>query len=788
MSIGAIKSRLLALQEDVETHAAARREAVGNYERELQLHAADAQALSDTRRSHSVIDGARKKARLSNEALLCALSAHCSRTIRLLVFFLVPVHSISVANHSLTQFIYSRFLTHQAEQDVAAVTAKFMAAEGAFIGEKVALERAVEELTSRCNDLTRQNTLLHAQLDKLAATAQRVHDAHAVAIVATMEQNNAKSKPSEGNTAVGELGSTAVSSVMVGQYRGGTSNSTDDKEVGAHSISALLEVVRYLRREKEVACCQRELKIQESARLAQQLSVARRTADELRVQLQREAERGAKELASEADHARLLAGVQENTLLRESNLQLREQERRAADRATTADASIVSLKAELAPLKTTVRLLEAAKKALDADKAALIVERDRYAKRMNDVVEKYHQVDPAEHNKLKRQLGKVRTELTATMRNLDVARAQHEAVKAEASEATGKLDISEKARREVREQLESAEKGVTRFREALKKYRTLLQEKTEKNKQLIAMAEDREIKMKEFDATVREKSATIKQLTAKLEDHNKTIGRLNTGTKAEADVAPPTLGTMPPLASPRVETTAASVVAMKRKADVLTTGDAAPGESARPGAPMAKRARPISNSDVGLESDPALAAITSTKGHKLQFDGTGGQGKADHIPTPALPGTKLTAPRFSLISGANDGQAGGGTKADLEQQLAAAEARKKQRRQAKEAATSVAAAAAAAAVAAAPMVAPNDQAEPGGKWRGGGAGFGISATAALGVLGKPTFTFGAGSFTGAESDPTAGTCTTDTPDTRNTRVGSMDTEKIKQNDGGADKE
>lgn len=57
-----IKERFLALQEDVETHAAARKEAVSNYERELQLHAADAQALSDARRAHDVLDAARKQA------------------------------------------------------------------------------------------------------------------------------------------------------------------------------------------------------------------------------------------------------------------------------------------------------------------------------------------------------------------------------------------------------------------------------------------------------------------------------------------------------------------------------------------------------------------------------------------------------------------------------------------------------------------------------------------------------------------------------------------------------
>ena len=64
-----------------------------------------------------------------------------------------------------------------------------------------------------------------------------------------------------------------------------------------------------------------------SQRIAEQdaaLAVLRQRVATLRTELK---------LASEAEHARLLAGVQENTLLRESNLQLREQERRAAQSA-----------------------------------------------------------------------------------------------------------------------------------------------------------------------------------------------------------------------------------------------------------------------------------------------------------------------------------------------------------------------------------------------------------------------------------------------------------------------
>ena len=367
---------------------------------------------------------------------------------------------------------------------MASITSKFVSQESAWSNEKVALERAAEQLTTQYDGLAHQNALLHAQLEKLATSAQRTHDVHAVAIVAALEKaRNTES----GVQAIAEKPEVARhtenSRVVPNRSRqAGVADAATDE---AQSVSALLEVVRYLRREKEVACCQRELKIQEGARLTQQLTVARRTAEDLRLQLQRETERGAKEVASEAEHARLLAGVQENTLLRESNLQLREQERRAADRAETAEASALALKAEYAQLKGACRALEAAKKALEADKMALVVERDRYAKRMNDVVEKYHQVDPAEHNKLKRQLGHARSEVSSALKDLEAARAQLEAAKADALSALRQVASLQKSGKEAKEQLESTEKGVTRFREALKKCRSLLQEKRKRINDLL---------------------------------------------------------------------------------------------------------------------------------------------------------------------------------------------------------------------------------------------------------------------------------------------------------------
>lgn len=108
--------------------------------------------------------------------------------------------------------------------------------------QKAALEHEIASVTRRCDDLVAQNNTLHEHLETVTTRANEVTNAP---------------------TVDGGDGDTSVTAPGTG----------DDQ---------LRDVIRYLRREKEIADLQLELSKQEAARLRQQAEINKRGLDETR--------------------------------------------------------------------------------------------------------------------------------------------------------------------------------------------------------------------------------------------------------------------------------------------------------------------------------------------------------------------------------------------------------------------------------------------------------------------------------------------------------------------------
>ncbi|XP_073125312.1 nuclear-pore anchor [Henckelia pumila] len=221
--------------------------------------------------------------------------------------------------------------------------------------EKLALEVYKNVADSKYNEVNELNKILHSHLEAL----------------------HIKSAEKERGIASGSTSQTC----------------TDDE--------GLQNVMNYLRRSKEIAETEISLLKQEKLRLQSQLESALKSAEDAQTSLQSERAKSRSSLFTEEDFKSLQLQVRELTLLRESNAQLREENRHNFEECQKLREAFQKDKNEIGNLEKLLRNresdLEACRKEIDVQK----MEKVRLEKRINELVEKCRDVDVNDYNHLK---------------------------------------------------------------------------------------------------------------------------------------------------------------------------------------------------------------------------------------------------------------------------------------------------------------------------------------------------------------------------------------------------
>ena len=245
-------------------------------------------------------------------------------------------------------------------------------------------ERELNELRSRRDDVQAQNKLLHQQLESVSGQ------------IAALRQ-----KRMSGAEEVDDVADTQI-----------PSNDT------------MQELVRYLRREKEIVDVQWELSSQEAKRLRQQLEHTQSQLDEARLKLnqQRRAEENSE--LSALTHNKLMETINELNLNRESNATLRLEKNQAQASLTEKLQIIEELQQQIQPLQLKVRELEDAKEIQDEELRMTREARERFEQRYLDVLHKSKSIDPAEFESLKEQVVALENERDALAASKQILQEQ----------------------------------------------------------------------------------------------------------------------------------------------------------------------------------------------------------------------------------------------------------------------------------------------------------------------------------------------------------------------------
>ncbi|CAG0898479.1 unnamed protein product [Darwinula stevensoni] len=181
------------------------------------------------------------------------------------------------------------------------------------------------------------------------------------------------------------------------------------------SQEQLMEVIKFLRKEKELAKTRLDVVEVESLRLKAQLKVSQNELTTVKVQLLEAQDKTQMGLMSSEEHAELLHKVELMTTLTANNRILREERDAFQTRSKELEARNQELETGLRPLQERVRELDGRIEVLTSENATLKGEVKRWQQRANFLLEKSNQINPEEHRRLTREkeelTGKLQTVL-----------------------------------------------------------------------------------------------------------------------------------------------------------------------------------------------------------------------------------------------------------------------------------------------------------------------------------------------------------------------------------------
>ena len=230
--------------------------------------------------------------------------------------------------------------------------------------QKERFESELEEVKRRKTDMDEQNRLLHQQMESFSSELVALRSGRAVA-------------------GSGE-----------GDERAGTPSGDANMQ----------EVIKYLRREKEIVDVQYELSMQESKRLQQQLEYANAQLEETRQKLAEERRQSSDKVATEGSTNKLMQTINELNLFRESSTTLRNEARQSREKLEEKSKEVERLLTEIEPLKGKAGELEGEIEGKDGEIKLLQQDRDHWRERTQNIISKYDRVDPAELEEMKRTI------------------------------------------------------------------------------------------------------------------------------------------------------------------------------------------------------------------------------------------------------------------------------------------------------------------------------------------------------------------------------------------------
>ncbi|KAJ8713492.1 hypothetical protein PYW07_013862 [Mythimna separata] len=247
------------------------------------------------------------------------------------------------------------------------------------------------QLTERLKDLNDQNALLHDQIQALGTQLSVTH-----ASQSRSESFNESANDSNINISV---------------------NEEDGK-----SSEQLFQIVKFLRKEKDIAMAKFDILQAETMRLKSQLEIVEKQLDNTKLTLAAEREKTEVSMVTVNRQSDILRKVETLNALTDSNRILREERDVLSSQVEELSATAKAMESQLAPLQDKISDLSSKNETLQSENNALKADCARWRTRVNALVERANKTSPEDWKRLQNEretLAKMLTNEKENVRKLN---------------------------------------------------------------------------------------------------------------------------------------------------------------------------------------------------------------------------------------------------------------------------------------------------------------------------------------------------------------------------------
>ncbi|XP_078417520.1 translocated promoter region b, nuclear basket protein isoform X3 [Cetorhinus maximus] len=310
------------------------------------------------------------------------------------------------------------------------------------------LKDEISKLATRCEDLQKQNKLLLEQVESLSNK-----------MVTTVQEASQSSL----NISFNEEGK---------------------------SQEQLLEILRFVRREREIAETRFEVAQVESLRYRQRVENLERELKEVQESLNSEREKVQVTAKTLAQHDELMKKTETMNVLIETNKMLRDEKERLEQELQQSRAKICKLESDILPLQESNTELSEKSGMLQAEKKLLDEDLKRWKARAQQLISQQKETDPDEYKKLlsekdtntKRiqqlteETGKLKTELARLNASSSVSQRDVQTLKAELTRVTVDRDKLKQEMLARVSDIQEKNKTITQVKKIGRRYKTQYEE------------------------------------------------------------------------------------------------------------------------------------------------------------------------------------------------------------------------------------------------------------------------------------------------------------------------
>nr|XP_056701605.1 nucleoprotein TPR [Euleptes europaea] len=368
--------------------------------------------------------------------------------------------------------------------------------------------------TSRCEDLEKQNRLLHEQLESLSDK-----------MMALVKEG----APSALNVSLSEEGK---------------------------SQEQIVEILRFIRREKEIAETKFEVAQVESLRYRQRVEHLERELQEFQESLNAEREKVQVTAKTIAQHEELMKKTETMNVLIETNKMLREEKERLEQDLQQMQAKVRKLEADILPLQESNAELSEKSGMLQAEKKLLEEDVRRWKSRTQHLLSQQKDTDVEEYRKLllekevntkriqqmSEEIGRLKAEIARSNASLTTSQNQAQALREDLTKAKAERDTLQKELEAKLADIQEKVKTITQVKKIGRRYKTQYEELKAQHDKVIAEASAQSLveqkdqhgldkEVQEVKEGLSQAEAKIKALEGQIENLQKTLGEKETEVK-----------------------------------------------------------------------------------------------------------------------------------------------------------------------------------------------------------------------------------------------------------------